>query len=389
MSKIVAIITEYNPFHNGHKYQIDKIRQEMPDATIISIMSGNVVQRGDFAFTDKYTRAEMAINCGVDAVFELPFPYACSTAEIFATVGVKIADKLGADYLYFGIEEDSIQNIEKIADTINSSEFNEEITKILSKEKISYPLAREKALLTFGLSLSKCSNDILAIEYVRAIKENNLRIQYKAIKRVGARYKDNQICNVMSASAIRKYFYENKELLSIPQKAKKVLDLAVVNGNINNVNLSNIVLLSNVILCSSNELENLFDVANGMGNYIAECARKCQSPESFTENLSSKNYTTSRLKRATIYSLFNVTRIDKTPGFTVLLGANNNGKKIISQNRKKESITIITKHSDAKKLNQQDLEIYEKMLKVDSMYALLMITPSQPSLAYKKVPYIE
>ena len=121
---VVAIISEYNPFHNGHKYQSDRIRDELPGSTIISIMSGNVVQRGEFAFVDKYTRSRLAVENGIDCVFELPYPYSGSTAEIFATAGVKIANSLGADYLYFGIESNNLNDIEKIADIHQVSKAN-------------------------------------------------------------------------------------------------------------------------------------------------------------------------------------------------------------------------------------------------------------------------
>ena len=117
---VVGIISEYNPFHLGHKYQIDKIREEINDAKIVAIMSGNTVERGEFSIFDKQKRAEIAISCGIDAVFEMPFPYSCSTAEIFASAGVEIATKLGCDYLYFGTEK---CNIEYLTNVVEEKKF--------------------------------------------------------------------------------------------------------------------------------------------------------------------------------------------------------------------------------------------------------------------------
>ena len=122
--KTVAIIAEYNPFHNGHKYQIDKIRDILgEDTAIIAIMSGDYTQRGELAITDKTVRAKIAVLCGADLVVELPFPFSSSSAEFFARSGVKIATEIGADYLAFGSETGDIELITKIADTMMSDDF--------------------------------------------------------------------------------------------------------------------------------------------------------------------------------------------------------------------------------------------------------------------------
>lgn len=389
MAKIVAIISEYNPFHKGHKYQIDKIKEEIKDPIIIAIMSGNIVQRGEFAFIDKYTRAKMAIECGVDAVFELPFPYACATAEIFANAGVEIASKLGAEYLYFGLENDSLEKIEETAKAINSDEFKNQIKLASCDKHVSYPVLKEKILEKMGIKLSKYSNDMLAIEYIRAIQSKNLSLEYRAIKRIGAKYKDNDISDIMSASAIRNNFYINNEILSIPKNAEIILKEDIQEGKINDKNFTNRFLLSSLLLLSQESIENTFDTPNGMGNFILEYAKKCKKSNCFTDEISTKNYTTARLKRAIIYSIFNVTEIDKSLDFTVLLGANENGKKIINKIRKLDKITILTKHSDTKKLNEKSIKIYEKGLKVDEIFYTLCKEPQSADLAYKKIPYIK
>ena len=126
-----------------------------------------------------------------------------------------------------------------------------------------------------------------------------------------------------------------------------------------------------------------------MGFYIYECAKKCKFPSMFTDDFSSKSYTTSRIKRSVIYTVFGVENIDKTPKYTVLLSANEKGKKIIKENRKKENIVIITKHSDSKKLDNNVLKQYEQSLKFDEIYETLYFSPSAPKNAYNKIPYIK
>ncbi|MBQ4509375.1 MAG: nucleotidyltransferase family protein [Clostridia bacterium] len=389
MSEIVAIITEYNPFHNGHKYQIDKIREQIKDATIIAIMSGNCVQRGDLAFINKYNRAQIAVECGVDAVFELPFPYSCSTAEIFAGAGVEIASKLGADYLFFGIESDSLEQIEKIAFAIDTIEFDSELQKLKQDGFLSYPVLREKALSNLGLKMSNSSNDILAIEYIRAIKNKGLDLKYRAIKRKGACYKNLEICDVMSASAIRESFYRNGNILSMPNKATDILNDMFENGAINDRNATNRFLLNSILLKNPVDIENIFDVTDGMGYYIYESAKKCKNPNRFTDDLSSKSFTTSRLKRAILYAILNLNSFDKSPKYTTLLAVNDKGKALIKQNRKKENIVILTKHSDASKLDEKSKMQLEKSLKLDEIYETLYMLPSAPANAYKKKPYIK
>lgn len=389
MSEIVAIITEYNPFHNGHKYQIDKIREQINDATIIAIMSGNVVQRGDFAFANKYARAKCAIECGVDAVFEMPFPYSCSTAEIFASAGVELATKLGADYLYFGIESSSIEEIEKIAEAIDSKMYNDEISSLLSEGYLSYPLMREKALKKLGFNITNSSNDILAIEYIRAIKNKCANLKYRAIKRIGAHYKDKSICNIMSASAIRDEYYRNGRLISLPKKAEEILNVEAEKGLINDKSISNRILHANVLLKNPNAIEKCFDVTSGMGHYIYNEAKKCNNTASFTDEISSKSYTTARLKRTVIYSCFDIQYIDKNPKYTILLGANEKGKKVINLNRKKENFVIITKHSNAKYLDETSQMQYEKSMKLDEIYETLYFNPNTAESAYKIIPYIK
>ena len=190
MSRIVGIICEYNPFHNGHLYQIETIKNEIEDAKIVAIMSGNTTQRGQFSMLSKYKRAEIALESGVDLVLEMPFPYSSSSAEIFATAGVEIAAEIGCTDLCFGTENCNIDYISSVAQAIDSCEFERLISSELVDKKSSYIVAREKALLALGFNVSLLSNDMLGVEYVRAINKKGARITPFAIKRQGAGYND-------------------------------------------------------------------------------------------------------------------------------------------------------------------------------------------------------
>ena len=190
--KIVAIISEYNPFHNGHLYHTEKIREEFGfDTAIIAIMSGNYVQRGEGAIIEKWDRAKLAVDSGINLVLELPFPYSMSSAEYFAKAGVSIANSLGIiDILSFGSENSSIDDLSVVAENIISPEFEQEIKRLSNTEELtSFGFAKIREL-AYGNLFEKnvdisSPNNILAIEYIKALKHLNINIKLHTIKREG------------------------------------------------------------------------------------------------------------------------------------------------------------------------------------------------------------
>lgn len=388
MQKTVAIICEYNPFHNGHKYQIDKIRERFEDATIICIMSGNVTQRGEFAFLDKYTRAKAAVLSGANAVFELPFPFSASNSEIFAKAGVKIANDLGTDYLCFGSESGNLEYLEDIASIIESNEFELEIKKALKNKSESYLALKEQVLQKLGKSLPKSPNDMLAIEYIRAIKKIGSKMLPYFIKREGNGYNELDISDMMSATAIRNEFYKNKELLSIPKDAKDVFENEISNGKYLDKNKANEFLYFNTLKSIPNEIDNAFDAPVGSGYFITELAKNCLGTESFFEGLSSKTYTYSRLRRIIMYNLMGVKEIKENIGYVTLLATDKIGREFIKSGKKNRSIKIITKQSDTKNLKKNDMELYRLSKKADELFISLQKKPYNPSEAYKKISII-
>ena len=389
MQKVVAIITEYNPFHNGHKYQIDKIREENNEAIIIAIMSGNVVQRGELAIADKYSRAEMAIKCGVDAVFELPYPYSGSCAEIFAYGGVSLAHSLGAEILYFGTETDNIENLERIADVVDSEIFDTIIKNIPNYNEYSYPILKQKALEKLGFDISIGSNDILAIEYIRQIKKQKYSLKYKSIQRVGASYNDEATSDLMSATGIRKAFNENNEFISMPAEALEIINREKKNGKLLDLNNVQNMLHNYAVMISPKEIEKSFDCQEGMGYFISKKAKEAKNSSEFFELLTSKSFTTSRLKRTLLYSFFGVKKISKiTKSYTVLLATNKRGKMLLKQNKINRKLTILTKHSDSKKLTKKLLPTYILSKKTDEIYQMLLHIPNPAESAYKYKPII-
>jgi predicted nucleotidyltransferase len=208
--KVVGLITEYNPFHNGHKYHIDEAKRITGADYVIAVMSGDFVQRGAPAIIDKYSRSEMALRNGVDLVFELPVCYATSSAEFFAHGAVSLLDKLGLiDYLCFGSEWGDIRLLQDAATFLlnTPAAFDERLQAFL-KDGLTYPAARVKALeATFtsydntmdGHALTKVlsePNNILGIEYIKALKRFSSSIIPVTIKRIAAHYHDTELAKV-------------------------------------------------------------------------------------------------------------------------------------------------------------------------------------------------
>ena len=388
MRDIIGIICEYNPFHKGHKYQIDKIREKMPDAILIGIMSGNVVQRGEFSLFDRYKRAGFAAKSGLDGIFEIPYPYCGSTAEVFANAGVEIAQKLGCTYLCFGTENNDISELEKIAEGVDCQKFNNDIKKIIN-DSTNYLEAKENALKNQGFSLPKSSNDILALEYIRAIKKKDIKLKYFSIKRIGAKYRDSSEQEIMSASAIREFFNKRKEILSIPQNLENDYVSTIKNGEYACSDKVNDFLFRFSILTSRDSFDNAFDSCSEIGAIIKNSAKLSKNSTQFFEKLNSKAYTTSRIKRILLYTLVGVKNVDKQPEFSILLYANNQCKEILKNVRKNTDFIVITKISDSKRLNAKSREQLDSLIRLNEIYYSFFEKPQSAKNAYDLKPIIK
>lgn len=234
--KITGIIAEYNPFHNGHAYQIAKIKEETDSDYVIVAMSGDFVQRGEPAIIDKYERAKMALSCGADLVLELPALFACASAEYFARAGVALFTRMGCvDYLCFGAENADLSQLNKIADIlVDEPRSYQDALNIYLKEGKNFPAARilalksylsaessDAALQTEQLTdLLSTPNNILGIEYLKALKTCQSQITPYPILREGAGYHDTDILlKNASASAIRQTLKQAGSSCSAPDPA--------------------------------------------------------------------------------------------------------------------------------------------------------------------------
>ena len=358
MKKVLGIIAEYNPFHNGHLYHLNKSKQLTNADYTIAIISGNFTQRGDTSIINKWDKTEAILENGVDLVIELPLVYSISSAENFADGAIKILDSLGVvDYVSFGCETTDIDCLNNISNTL----FNEpeEYKKILNQELsngISYPKARQIAIekyLNISSDALSMPNNILAIEYLKALKKYKSSISPIFIKRIDNGYNDTEYKNnIASATAIRNIIKENRidELKNlVPNNSYSILYNAIKqNATVIDLSCFEKEIIYTLRKMSVDEISNLSDVSEGLEFSIKRATNSCSNLNDLLNSIKSKRYTKTRLQRILLYSLLDITKKDielskKVLPYIRVLGFNDNGKELISEIAKNEpNLEIIT-----------------------------------------------
>ena len=320
MGKRIGIIAEYNPFHNGHLYQIQKAKELTGADTVIAVMSGNFTQRGDTSLINKFEKAKTALQNEVDMVIELPTIYSISSAENFALGGIKILNEIGdIDYLVFGIEEDNLQELQAIADVLanEDNEFKRNIKEELDKGN-SYPKAREIALKKVLSSenvenIMQKPNNILAIEYLKALKTTNSKIKPFAIKRKNAMHNDENINeNYASGTYIRKLFIENNfnEIRKVVPKCtyERLLELKNQGNYVTSINDFSDIVIYKIRTMTKEEISQIAEVNEGLENSIKLASTTCKTIDEIVEKVSTKRYTKTRISRILTYILLDITK---------------------------------------------------------------------------------
>ena len=216
----VGIICEYNPFHNGHLYHINKIKEIFDDPTIVLVMSSHFTERGDLSILNKWDKTEIALNNGVDLVVELPFEFSTQSSDIFAKGAISILKNLDVEYIVFGSESNNIVKLTKLAEIQNTYEYNHELNKLI-KEGISYPKAASNALMHLHGEEVDTPNDILALSYIKEINNQKADITPLSIKRTNDFNSSNIQGNIISANLIRKNLDKIEIVKYVPKNAIK------------------------------------------------------------------------------------------------------------------------------------------------------------------------
>ena len=352
--KTVGIIAEYNPFHNGHKYQIEKAKEITGADTVIVIMSGSFTQQGNIAIVNKFKRAEMAIANGADLVIELPTIFATSSAEMFAYGAINILDKLNIiDYLVFGTECNNIDVVNNIVDKLITSKDRIDINiKEQIKKGISFASARDiilKDILSENeyLEFSK-PNNILAIEYLKSLKTINSNIKPIAIQRKIANHNDENISDssiYASATSIRNELEQisdmNDIIRYIPRESYEILN----NSNITFNETLFKLLRYKIFTLGKGNIKNIHDVSEGLENKIYDSAITSKTYNELINNIKSKRYTMSRIKRILTHILLNITaeKYNKlSTSYYARILKINKSNNVLSLLNKNTSIPILT-----------------------------------------------
>lgn len=382
MSEVLGVIAEYNPFHNGHLYHIQKTKELTGAKYVVCVMSGNFVQRGNTSIVDKWKKAEMALANGIDLIIELPTVYSVSSAENFAQGAVKILDSLGiVDTISFGTETDDFAALNNIANILAEEprEYADLLKRYLQKGE-SFPKAREEALIQYlnddkrYNDILKSPNNILGIEYLKALKKLKSKITPIAIKREKVFYNDNYIVDdFASATAIRKLIMDRDFtglIKVIPRNCYDVLSKEYEVGNVVfDIQRFEKEILYTLRKMSVEQIAELPDVTEGLEHSLKNAANYCNNIHDFINIVKTKRYTQTRIQRILIFALLGITKKDiqsakKVVPYARILGFNQKGKMLLSgisqKNPKMEVITSIKRF-----LDNNSNKTYKRMLEID------------------------
>ena len=383
--KVLGIITEYNPFHNGHLYHLLKVKEITRTDYIVAVMSGNFLQRGEPAIINKWARAKMALNAGVDLIIELPFVFSTQDANGFAFGAVKLLDSLQIiDYLGFGCETDNLDTLYSISNFLNiEPQKYKELIAYHSKNGNEFPKVRSQALCEyhriFGIEglekistlelskLLKYPNNILALEYIKHLLNLKCKIKPIAIKRIGASYHQKnikgkvssatsiryEILNNLSSSKIDLFMLNDKIKSTIPPSGFSVLEKELREGK-GPITLESYrqYILATLRKMSLEDISRIQGVTEGLQNRIKKASLKSYTIEQLINSIKTRRYTRTKIQRIILHIMMNLSKEDISifnkcgPLYARVLGFSKKGKILLRAIKKNSSTPLISKLSN-------------------------------------------
>ena len=378
MRKVVGIVCEYNPFHNGHLYQINKVKKKYKDSIIIACLSGTFTQRGELSVLNKWDKTKIALENGIDIVIELPYVYSTQSSDIFAKYSVSLLNKLYVDVLCFGSETENIDKIKEAAKyQVNDINFDI-ITKKYLSEGVSYPTALNKALEELcGITITE-PNDLLALSYLKEIYRNGYFMDIYNIKRTSNYHDLDSNAKVVSASNIRTRLLEKKNIKDkVPNNVYELL-------KDKNMESKYFEYLKYKILTEDN-LEKFVDVDEGLSTRIKKVINKSNSLDELIKNIKTKRYTYNKISRMLLHILTSFTKEEAsniTIDYIRVLGFTSKGKEYLNKIKKDIKVPLITGY---KKNISKILDIELRITKIYS----LVTDSSLIKREYQKKPIIK
>ncbi|HAN10378.1 MAG TPA: nucleotidyltransferase [Clostridiales bacterium] len=384
--KVLGIIVEYNPFHNGHLYHLQQSKQITGADHVVAIMSGDYTQRGEPACIDKFARTKMALSCGVDLVLELPTPFSSSSAEFFSYSTVKILDSINIiTDLCFGAETNNLDLLSEIADTLinESDDFKTNIKNALS-EGNSYPKSRNIALTKQFVNhisadnfnkIINSSNNILGIEYLKSLKKLHSSIKPHLTQRVLVNYDSETIVeNITSATNIRKITKEkNYETLKkvMPHSAYQVfMEEVAKNNGIRELNDFSDILQYKLKTTNTSKLTEIFGMNEGIENRLLKCANNNYYINNLISELKTKRYTYTALQRLILHTVLDIKKdtienVLKSGLYARVLGFRKESNHLLSLLEEKSKIPVITNINNVTKNSKSDIWLHNELICTD------------------------
>lgn len=414
--KVLGLIAEYNPFHLGHKYHLEKSKQITNSNYSIVVMSGSFVQRGEPSFIDKWTKAKMAIDNGIDLVIELPFMFSVQSAELFALGSIKLLHSLNiVDYIAFGNELGSLDDLKKVARILIEEPpyFKQQLQEYLNKGH-SFPMARSNALKDFSnqykdrmktskdiQNILKMSNNILAIEYLKALISLNSNIEPIAIKRIGSLYGDEDLSNtIASATGIRNSILNNG-INSIKEYVPTETFRHLVNyidkyEQFNTLDNYRQIIHYLLQIDDKKYLTDIMDIEPGLENRIVAKSTKYKDIDYLVQSITTKRYPKTRIQRILVHLMANLKKSlfnelsTHYPLYIRVLGMNRNGFKLVNKIKENCNLPIITKFADYKQYNNIHLHKIISLDKISTDLYFTGLNNTKPfiDMDYYTTPYI-
>lgn len=375
--KASGIVAEYNPFHKGHAYQISKIKEESDADLIVAVMSGNFLQRGEPAIVDKWTRAEMAMNSGVDLLVELPTTYSVQPADLFAKGAIQLLSHLDIDYLSFGTEEGEAADFyQAAADLIKAEKVIAKEIKKDSKMNMSYAEKMEKIIYElkpdFPLDIA-APNTQLGISYQKELFHLGLenKIKLLPVQRIGPSYGEKEINyhpSVASATAIRQTVFSGQDASQYLTPSSAEIFKNKINEKVSWESYFSL-LKYELLVKSEAELREIYQMTEGLENRLKKMIKSSSSFDEFINKIKTKRYTRTRLQRLLIYVLLNIKEKEMRKNLQLespirILAFNQTGRLYLNQKKNKIDLPIISN------VNQKTKKMLKDTIKAGEIYAL-------------------
>lgn len=351
--EVIGLIAEYNPFHNGHLYQLNEIKKRYPNSLIVLILNGYFLERGIVSLESKKEKTHLALKYGVDIVIELPFVFGSNSADTFAEASLELLNEMHVDKLIFGSESNDIDLLYDVAKRQMSEDFDRQV-KVYLNQGINYPTALNKAI---GITLKE-PNDLLGVAYIKAILKNKYDIKPETLKRTNSYHDIESDELIVSASNIREKVVNGQDI-----------NKYIPEGKINIIDEELLFSLIKAKIITEDNLDKYLSVDEGIDNRLKKVIMDANSIEDLVEMIKTKRYTYNRIMRMLMHILIGLTKDDKEKlthnEYIRILGLNEMGQKHINQIKKDLKIPLVSKFTSV------DSKIKDYELKCASLYQML------------------